>query len=167
MSLARNSRLSYDGSRTMLVDDPRVRDWLRSGKNGRRCRCFPPAVAPSRTLGPQGWAVVKVMNTIDYVYRFDPHIPSTKPAPTDAEAPWKPGRRQPDVRPLDVQLPDGHLHQGGGVELCRALQRPGSRHGAEGRGGLPKQAPFAVVIGCSDARVPTECSSARASTTCS
>ena len=26
------------------------------------------------------------MNTIDYVYRFDPHNPSTKPPPTDAEA---------------------------------------------------------------------------------
>ena len=96
------------------------------------------------------------MNTIDYVYRFDPHNPSTKPPPPDAEAAQEePGRRQPDVRSLDGELPDGHLHDG--REPRHVVQCNGLEVGMVPKeGGMPKQAPFAVVIGCSDARVPTE-----------
>ena len=95
------------------------------------------------------------MNTIDYVYRFDPKNPSLKPSPPDAEA----ARRT---------LEDGNRMFSQWMESCRtgnvsagraavrrAVQRPGGRH-ARTHGQMPKQAPFAVVVGCSDARVPTE-----------
>ena len=96
------------------------------------------------------------MNTIDYVYRFDPHNPSTKPPPPDAEAARK-------------NLEDGNRMFARWMASCRAGttttgEQP--RHVVEcnglevgmvrKEGGMPKQAPFAVVIGCSDARVPTE-----------
>ena len=39
-----------------------------------------------KRLRPQEGDQGQEMDTIDYVYRFDPHNPSTKPPPTDAEA---------------------------------------------------------------------------------
>jgi carbonic anhydrase len=96
------------------------------------------------------------MNTIDYVYRFDPHNPSTKPLPPDADAARK-------------SLEDGNrmfarwmasCHKGTftkGEEPRHVIQCNGLEVGmVRKEGGMPKQAPFAVVIGCSDARVPTE-----------
>ena len=96
------------------------------------------------------------MNTIDYVYRFDPRNPSTKPLPPDAEAARK-------------NLEDGNRMFARWMDSCRkgtSVKGEESRHvvqcnGLEvgmvrKEGGIPQQAPFAVVIGCSDARVPTE-----------
>jgi carbonic anhydrase len=96
------------------------------------------------------------MNTIDYVYRFDPKNPSTKPPPPDAEA----ARRN---------LEDGNRMFARWMASCQSLtptqgeepkyvvQCNGLEVGmVRKQGGMPKQAPFAVVIGCSDARVPTE-----------
>jgi len=96
------------------------------------------------------------MNTIDYIYRFDPKNPSTKPPPPDAEV----ARRN---------LEDGNRMFARWMASC---QSQGSTQGEEPKyvvqcnglevgmvrkqGGIPKQAPFAAVIGCSDARVPTE-----------
>ena len=95
------------------------------------------------------------MNTIDYVYRFDPKNPSLKPVPPDAEA-------------ARLTLEDGNRMFSRWMESCRT----GSFSSGEPRyivqcnglevgmirthGQMPKQSPFAVVIGCSDARVPTE-----------
>ena len=96
------------------------------------------------------------MNTIDYVYRFDPKNPSTKPPPPDAEV----ARRN---------LEDGNRMFARWMASCQShTLTPGEEpkyvvqcNGLEvgmvrKQGGMPKQAPFAVVIGCSDARVPTE-----------
>jgi carbonic anhydrase len=96
------------------------------------------------------------MNTIDYVYRFDPKNPSTKPPPPDAEVAKK-------------KLEDGNRLFAHWMASCQSntfTQGEEPRHvvqcnGLEvgmvrKQGGMPKQAPFAVVIGCSDARVPTE-----------
>jgi carbonic anhydrase len=96
------------------------------------------------------------MNTIDYVYRFDPKNPSTKPSPPDADL-------------VRRNLEDGNRMFARWMASC---QNPGLTEGEEPRyvvqcnglevgmarkqGGMPKQAPFAVVVGCSDARVPTE-----------
>jgi carbonic anhydrase len=96
------------------------------------------------------------MNTIDYIYRFDPQNPSAKPTPPDAEA----ARRM---------LEDGNRMFSQWMESC---QKSTPSEGGEPRyvvqcnglevgmwrtqGQMPKQAPFAVVVGCSDARVPTE-----------
>ena len=95
------------------------------------------------------------MNTIDYVYRFDPQNPSVKPPPPDAEAARK-------------VLEDGNRIFSQWMESCRTHSvSPGEAryvvqcNGLEvgmirTHGQMPKQAPFAVVLGCSDARVPTE-----------
>jgi carbonic anhydrase len=95
------------------------------------------------------------MNTIDYIYRFDPKNPSLKPPPPDADA----ARRT---------LEDGNRMFANWMESCRTsdvsdgeqryvVQCNGLEVGMNrSRGELPKQAPFAVVVGCSDARVPTE-----------
>jgi carbonic anhydrase len=96
------------------------------------------------------------MNTIDYVYRFDPKNPSTKPPPPDAEvarksledgnrmfARWMANCQGHTLTPGDEPT---YVVQCNGLEVGMARQQ----------GRIPKQAPFAVVIGCSDARVPTE-----------
>lgn len=95
------------------------------------------------------------MNTIDYVYRFDPKNPTAKPIPPDAEA----ARRT---------LVDGNRMFSQWMESCRtSTLSPGEPqyvvpcNGLEVgmvrlKGDMPKPSPFAVVVGCSDARVPTE-----------
>ncbi|MFO0952852.1 MAG: carbonic anhydrase [Isosphaeraceae bacterium] len=96
------------------------------------------------------------MNTIDYVYRFDPKNPSTKPPPPDAEVArlnLEDGNRMFASWMFSCQT--SALHPGEEpryVVQCNGLEVGMVRK----QGGLPKQAPFAVVIGCSDARVPTE-----------
>jgi carbonic anhydrase len=95
------------------------------------------------------------MNTIDYIYRFDPRNPSAKPIPSDAEI------------ARDV-LENGNRMFSRWMESCRT----GTTSEGEPRyvvscnglevgmlrthGEMPRQSPFAVVVGCSDARVPTE-----------
>lgn len=113
--------------------------------------------------GGVGWGVparmprreTSAVNTIDYVYRFDPKNPSVKSPPPDAEA----ARRT---------LEDGNRMFSRWMESCRTstfssgepryvVQCNGLEVGMNRTlGQLPKQAPFAVVVGCSDARVPTE-----------
>ena len=95
------------------------------------------------------------MNTIDYIYRFDPKNPTLKPAPADAEAARK-------------MLEDGNRMFASWMESCRTsnistgevryvVQCNGLEVGMNRASGeIPKQAPFAVVVGCSDARVPLE-----------
>jgi carbonic anhydrase len=96
------------------------------------------------------------MSTIDYVYRFDPSNPDTKPHPADAET----ARRM---------LEEGNRTFARWMAHCRsAMLAPGEasqyvvpcngpRVGMAGKpGGIPRQSPFAVVVGCSDARVPGE-----------
>ena len=56
---------------------------------------------------------------------------------------------------MDGELPEQHADAGRGaayVVQCNGLEVGMVRK----QGGMPKQAPFAVVVGCSDARVPTE-----------
>lgn len=95
------------------------------------------------------------MNTIDYISRFDPGNPSAKPLPNDADV----ARRI---------LEDGNRLFSHWMESCRtgSLSKDEPRYvvpcnGLEvgmmrSQGQMPKQMPFAVVVGCSDARVPTE-----------
>jgi carbonic anhydrase len=95
------------------------------------------------------------MNTIDYIYRFDPKNPSAKPVPTDAEV----------ARHI---LENGNRLFSRWMESCRTSSFSEGEpryvvpcNGLEvgmlrTQGEMPKQSPFAVVVGCSDARVPTE-----------
>jgi carbonic anhydrase len=88
------------------------------------------------------------VKTIDYTYRFDPSNPTAKAHPRDAGSAQR-------------LLEEGNRTFSRWMESCRT-DRPceGEPHyvclcnGIEG--GIAKQAPFAVVVGCSDARVPTE-----------
>jgi carbonic anhydrase len=96
------------------------------------------------------------VKTIDYIYRFDPKNPSVKQHPPDAEA----ARRT---------LEDGNRMFSKWMESCRtSTPTVGSEpqyvvpcNGLEvgmarSQGEMPRPSPFAVVVGCSDARVPTE-----------
>ncbi len=96
------------------------------------------------------------MKTVDYIYRFDPKNPSTKAPPADAELARK-------------KLEDGNRMFARWMASCQSnapaqgeepryvVQCNGLEVGMlRKQGGIPKQAPFAVVVGCSDARVPTE-----------
>jgi carbonic anhydrase len=95
------------------------------------------------------------MRTIDYIYRFDPRNPSVKPPPTDPE----------DAR---QSLEKGNRLFSEWMRSCRTgsfstgepryvVQCNGLEVGmVRAHGEMPKQAPFAVVVGCSDARVPPE-----------
>jgi carbonic anhydrase len=95
------------------------------------------------------------MNTIDYIYRFDPTNPSAKPLPNDAES----ARRT---------LEDGNRTFSRWMESCRRASPTDGEpryvvpcNASEvgiirGTTEMPKQTPFGVVVGCSDARVPTE-----------
>jgi len=95
------------------------------------------------------------MRTIDFVYRFDPKNPSVKPTPADPEV-----ARQ--------NLENGNRLFSDWMNSCRTssfstgepryvVQCNGLEVGmVRAHGEMPKQAPFAVVVGCSDARVPPE-----------
>jgi carbonic anhydrase len=96
------------------------------------------------------------VKTIDYIYRFDPKNPSVKQHPPDAEA----ARRT---------LEDGNRMFSMWMESCRtSTPTMGTEpqyvvpcNGLEvgmvrSVGEIPRALPFAVVVGCSDARVPTE-----------
>jgi carbonic anhydrase len=95
------------------------------------------------------------MNTIDYTYRFDPTNPLAKPLPNDAES----ARRT---------LEDGNRTFARWMESCRRASPTDGEpryvvpcNAQEvgmilGKGEMPKQSPSGVVVGCSDARVPTE-----------
>lgn len=87
---------------------------------------------------------------IDIVYRFDPDRPVARSHPPDAAAARRlleDGNREfatlldPTARPAEprvIPLDPADLGWGGAA------------------GGVPAQAPFAAVLGCADARVPTE-----------
>jgi carbonic anhydrase len=96
------------------------------------------------------------MNTIDYIYRFDPKNPSTRPSPPDADAARRnleDGNRMFARWMASCQGQEPKVGEGPGyVVPCNGLEVGMARK----QGGMPKQAPFAVVVGCSDARVPTE-----------
>jgi carbonic anhydrase len=95
------------------------------------------------------------MNTIDYVYRFNPRNPSIKPPPRDASSARRTleegnrlfARWMESCRTSGVAAGEPRY-----VVQCNGLEVGMNRVAGE----MPEQAPFAVVVGCSDARVPTE-----------
>jgi carbonic anhydrase len=95
------------------------------------------------------------MQPIDFIYRYDPANPESRPLPRDADE----ARRA---------LADGNRLYGQWVDCCRGQGPPAGpakfivQYNPQDLG-LPcaqgvaaKQAPFAVLLGCSDARVPAE-----------
>jgi carbonic anhydrase len=95
------------------------------------------------------------MNTIDYIYRFDPGNPSAKPLPRDAEAARRvleDGNRMFSMWMESCRMSAPSAGEPRYVVMCNGLEVGMLRTHGE----MPKQSPFAVVVGCSDARVPTE-----------
>ncbi len=96
------------------------------------------------------------MNTIDYVYQFDPSSPNARELPADSAA-------------ARLALEEGNRTFARWMASCRSAMTPGGAaprhvipcsahqvglgHQADG---VPRQSPFGVVVACSDARVPTE-----------
>ena len=95
------------------------------------------------------------MKTIDYIYRFDPKNTSVKPAPLDAEHAKRElevGNRMFADWMNSCQI--GSLSPG---EPRYVIECTGLNFGHTPTGDdVPRQDPFAIVIGCSDARVPIE-----------
>lgn len=95
------------------------------------------------------------MNTVDYIYRYDPKKPTSESVP-------------PDAASARAELERGNRMFADWIESCRTgTTSPGEspyvlncNHLSEVMGWepgtAPKQRPFAVVLGCSDARVPVE-----------
>ena len=95
------------------------------------------------------------MRTIDYIYRFDPKNPSVKPPPADPEDArhsLEAGNRLFSEWMRSCRTSTFSTGEPRYVVQCNGLEVGMLRKA----GGIPKQAPFAVVVGCSDARVPTE-----------
>jgi carbonic anhydrase len=95
------------------------------------------------------------MNTIDYVYRFDPKNPAAKPLPQDAEAArlaLENGNRMFSQWMESCRTPTLSVSESQYFLPCNGLEMGMPRTVGE----MPEQSPFAVVIGCSDARVPVE-----------
>ncbi len=95
------------------------------------------------------------MQSIDYIYRFDPENPSAKPSPPDpaaAKRALENGNRTfsqwMESCAANTPSPDPSRF----VVMCNAWEMGVQRVGDA----PPKPNPFAVVVGCSDPRVPTE-----------
>jgi carbonic anhydrase len=96
------------------------------------------------------------MHTIDYVYRFDPNRPDAKAPPADAES----ARRALEEGNCTFALWMAQCQsaaQSGGAGPPHVINCGAQEVGlGQQAGGVPKPAPFGVVVACSDARVPTE-----------
>ena len=95
------------------------------------------------------------MHTVDYVYRFDPDNPRSNPAPPDADT----ARRMLENgnRVFAKWMESCHTCASGQHEHQYIVQSNALPAGVNPTSDqLPKQAPFAIVVGCSDARVPLE-----------
>lgn len=96
-----------------------------------------------------------MMQSIDYIYRFDPENPSAKPSPPDAAAAKQALEQGNRVFAQWMESCAANLPGSGPsrfVVMCNAWEM-GVRQAGDAP---PKPNPFAVVVGCSDPRVPTE-----------
>src|SRR5579862_7749185 len=96
------------------------------------------------------------MNPIDLIYRYDPAHPEVKPPPATAEEARRlleDGNRR-FARWIEgcVQAQDANTEAPSFIVPCTApdLGMPTAE------GAAARQSPFAVLFGCSDARVPAE-----------
>ena len=80
-------------------------------------------VAGQRRTWPALPMETSFMNTIDYIYRFDPENPASTAPPPDAEAARNARGRQSRVRELDGKLPNEYFFQGEPATWCIATAR--------------------------------------------
>lgn len=102
------------------------------------------------------------LKTIDYVYRFDPNNPTCKSVPADAD--MARSVLEDGNRMFARWMANCHANEPGsngdvatGGDSDYVIQCNGLELGMRrAQGEIPRQVAFAVTIGCSDARVPTE-----------
>src|SRR5262245_29909269 len=92
------------------------------------------------------------MKTVDITYRYGPQDADARPRPADSKAALK---RLNDGNRAFAALLEDFADQAGGVQRIIPVE-PGDLGLLSGGKALPKQRPFAAVVGCSDARVPVE-----------
>lgn len=83
----------------------------------------------------------------EIIYRFDPATQTGRQPPADAAEAWR--RLEQGNDAFASLLTDAH-------ETARVVYFDAEDVGVTKAGDVPRQQPFAVVLGCSDARVPTE-----------
>lgn len=96
------------------------------------------------------------MKTVDYIYRFEPGNPAAKPVPPNAEFARK-TLEQGNQMFAEWMENCQRGSASDGDDLCYVVPCNGYEVGmVRSKSALPHHSPFAVVVGCSDARVPTE-----------
>jgi carbonic anhydrase len=113
--------------------------------------------APLSRSGTQPCRIVSIdeettMKTVDVIYRYAAQDLSPRPQPSDSDAALlrlNDGNR-------DFALLLDHVHDDTGVIQQIIPVDPRDLGLASGVTGPTKQRPFAVVVGCSDARAPIE-----------
>ena len=92
------------------------------------------------------------MKTVDIIYRYEAGGALPKPIPGDSEA----ARLRLDNGNRDFAALLDHVNDESGI-IQQIIPVDPRDLGLElGRTGIPKQRPFAAILGCSDARVPIE-----------
>jgi len=92
------------------------------------------------------------MKTVDITYRYGPQETGVRPRPADSEAALS---RLNDGNRAFAALLEEFADQAGGVQRIVSVD-PSDLGLLSGAKELPKQRPFAAIVGCSDARVPVE-----------
>src|SRR5262245_36759092 len=92
------------------------------------------------------------MKTVDITYRYGPQDADARPRPADSEAALN---RLNDGNRAFAALLEDFADQAGGVQRIVSVD-PSDLGLLSGAKELPKQRPFAAIVGCSDARVPAE-----------
>ena len=94
---------------------------------------------------------------MDIIYRFDPYAkiePKPSPAPEDAIGMLERGHRRYDQAVTRIQE---EMKKGpGGEPVSIVIEADPLRVGFSRASGVPEHTPYALVLGCSDARVPVE-----------
>ena len=91
------------------------------------------------------------MGTVDIIYRYNPHETAIRPLPSDSNTALL---RLEDGNKAFAALVD-HVLDESGIQQIIPVDPHDLGFGSDSAE-MPKQRPFAAVLGCSDARVPVE-----------
>ena len=91
------------------------------------------------------------LKTVDIIYRYEARDTSARPLPMDSDAAW----RRLNGGNSDFAALLDHVKDESGVQQIIPVD-PRDLGLDSNVAGIPKQRPFAAVLGCSDARVPIE-----------
>jgi carbonic anhydrase len=92
------------------------------------------------------------MKTVEIIYRYQAQSTSARPLPSDSNAALL---RLDDGNRAFAMLLDHVKDESGLIQQVIPVD-PGDLGLIPGKNEMPKQRPFAVILGCSDARVPVE-----------